>query len=224
MIPTDQLTRTKLFHITHVGNLESILSDGNLYPKNAIKAEKIHTIANEDVQRRRAATLVPLPPAGNLHDYVPFYFAPRSPMLFCNYKGTHADASPQEEIIYLCTTAQNVAANHQYLFYDRHAILTHAQSFNQLSDLEEIEWSLFFEPPTLDGFSKYWQDRSDAAHPTWIYRMEVRQAEFLVHQQLDIEAIETIAVSNRTMKEAVEATLQAHGSELKVLIKPEWYY
>ena len=224
MTPSNQLIETRIFHITHVDNLGSILSAGSLFPKNAIVAGSMHTIANEDVQKKRSATLLPLPPAGNLHDYVPFYFAQRSPMLYCNHRGSHEDASSQEEIIYLCSTAQEVERDHQYLFYDRHAILTHAQCFNKLSDLNKIEWSLLFEPPTLDGFSKFWQNKSDTAHPKWIYRMEVRQAEFLVYNQMDIDSITSIAVINNAMKERVEATLQEYGSELRVCIKPEWYY
>jgi len=38
-------------------------------------------ISMHSVQGHRAVKAVPVPPGGTLHDYVPFYFAPRSPML-----------------------------------------------------------------------------------------------------------------------------------------------
>ena len=39
------------------------------------------TIAYQDIQDKRSVTLVPYGLGGMLHVYVPFYFAPRSPML-----------------------------------------------------------------------------------------------------------------------------------------------
>ncbi|WP_353620333.1 DarT ssDNA thymidine ADP-ribosyltransferase family protein [Geobacillus sp. AYS3] len=38
---------------------------------------KVKVCAHTRIQDRRLTTLVPLPPYGTLHDYVPFYFAPR---------------------------------------------------------------------------------------------------------------------------------------------------
>lgn len=44
-------------------------------------------IAHQNIQDRRAYRQVPFDPGGVLHDYVPFYFAPRSPMLYTISRG-----------------------------------------------------------------------------------------------------------------------------------------
>ncbi|WP_286171369.1 DarT ssDNA thymidine ADP-ribosyltransferase family protein, partial [Geobacillus sp. LYN3] len=61
-------------HITHYSNLPSILCHGGLVANNVAK---VKVCAHTRIQDRRLTTLVPLPPYGTLHDYVPFYFAPR---------------------------------------------------------------------------------------------------------------------------------------------------
>jgi len=38
-------------------------------------------ISNEELDHKRAATAVPCGPGGTPHDYVPFHFGPRSPMI-----------------------------------------------------------------------------------------------------------------------------------------------
>ena len=55
-------------------------------------------IAHQNIQTRRSTTEVPVPPCRMLHDYVPCYFAPRSPMLYAikngkveGYPGTQSD-------------------------------------------------------------------------------------------------------------------------------------
>ena len=68
-----------LYHITDIRNLESILQQGGLLANNLGKEKGIEyqIIAHSNIQDRRLGKTVPLKPNGNLHDYVPFYFAPR---------------------------------------------------------------------------------------------------------------------------------------------------
>src|SRR5206468_1386651 len=75
---------TPIFHITAIDNLRSIATQGSLVSKNMAAAQNLAAadIAYQHIQGRRAARAIPIVPAGSLHDYVPFYFAPRSPMLF----------------------------------------------------------------------------------------------------------------------------------------------
>ncbi|UPJ54641.1 DUF4433 domain-containing protein [Bradyrhizobium sp. 200] len=75
-------TPTPLFHITAIDNLRSIAST-SLLSKNRVAVQGINfaNIAFQTVQGHRSVKLVPIASGGNLHDYVPFHFAPRSPML-----------------------------------------------------------------------------------------------------------------------------------------------
>ncbi len=74
----------RLFHITAISNLPAICKTGMLISKNGGAAAGINyqTIAHRSIQERRSVKAVPNPPGGNLHDFVPFYFAPRSPTLY----------------------------------------------------------------------------------------------------------------------------------------------
>jgi hypothetical protein len=79
MFPPEHLNKTEVFHITHVENLARILGEGQMTAKNLQNPRGHLSIASEEVQDRRAKIRVPVAPGGSLHDYVPFYFAPRSP-------------------------------------------------------------------------------------------------------------------------------------------------
>jgi len=224
MIPPDHLTKTRIFHMTHVDNLPNILCQGKLLAKSRVKKNQRKSIASEEVQSRREKTLVTKPPGGVLHDYVPFYFAPRAPMLYCNHVGSIENACDQSDIIYFVTTAQRLAKKTDFVFYDRHAVLSYAECFNQLEDLEEIDWRIFFEPPHVGGYAKYWQDRQDSNHPHWSSRREIRQAEFLAHEKLDFSLINGIAVNNAKIEARVIDALQDTEYNHKVAIKPAWYF
>jgi ssDNA thymidine ADP-ribosyltransferase, DarT len=78
-----------IYHITHIDNLESILSEGGLLAYNVMLETQTNytNIAYENIQDRRATIRVPCGGCGVLHDYVPFYFAPRSPMLYTINRG-----------------------------------------------------------------------------------------------------------------------------------------
>jgi hypothetical protein len=226
MIPAEHLDKTAVFHITHVENLASMLGEGRLTARNFQPPGSCRSIANEEVQDRRARVVVPVPPGGPIHDYVPFYFAPRSPMLFCNHRGSIPNARPQGEIIYLVTTAQNIAAvGRPFAFYDRHAVVGYAQAFNRLEDLKQVDWRVFFEPPLVGDYARYWQNRNDDQFPHWVTRKEVRQAEFLAHQWLPLSCIRLIGTYNRAAKERVEELFKLHGNfSCPVETRTDWYF
>jgi hypothetical protein len=225
MIPDQHLAKTAVFHITHVENLTSMLGAKRMMAKNLQAPGTCRSIANEEVQDRRARVVVPVAPGGPLHDYVPFYFAPRSPMLYCNHRGSIPNAKPQGEIIHLVTTAQNIAASDRpFVFYDRHAVVGYAQAFNRLEDLGEIDWRVFFEPPLIGDYAQYWLNRTDDQHPHWMTRKEVRQAEFLVYQWLPLSCIRLIGTYTLATKGRVEDLLRIHGISCAVETRTDWYF
>jgi hypothetical protein len=72
-----------ILHFTHIDNLPAIVADGRL--SCDVRARLGRTVVEvgdadiKDVRRRRP---VPCRPGGRVGDYVPFYFGPRSPMMF----------------------------------------------------------------------------------------------------------------------------------------------
>lgn len=216
----------RLFHITAIANLPAICAAGALLSKNAGAAAGIdyQNIAYQGAQGARAGRAVPNPPGGVVHDYVPFYFAPRSPMLGAIEQGRVANCAwRQRDIVHLETTVERVVdGNMPFVFYDRNATLAFAQAFTDLARLDAVAWDLLTEEPTLDGFCKYWQNRlSVQRHAD---RMERRQAEFLVHGRVPLDRLVRIGVMDENCAAAVRTLLVAGGVNLPVEVKPDWYF
>ena len=216
---------THLFHITAIANLAAIASSGALLSKERLTADGLNptNIAYETIQDRRARTMVPIAPGGTLHHYVPFHFAPRSPMLMTIDKGNVPGCDlTQNDIVYLTTTAQIIAnQGAPFVFTDYHAVMAIASFFSDLNDLNQINWSIFFEHPLLGGYCKYWQNRSTPAH---MMRMETRQAEFLVRDTVPLAVITQIGVKSRKMAGQVQMALANTGWNPPIQIVPGWYY
>lgn len=217
---------TPIFHITPIVTLPSIAGAGRLLAKNEIRRLGIVTasIAYEGIQDRRAARKVPCGPKGTLHDYIPFHFAPRSPMLMAINGGRVPNCDyRQADIVHLVSEAQSVPKlGRPFVFSDVHAVFDYAQFFEDLERLDEIDWSIFFEPPLRDGYCPYWQNQH--SNPTRVRRKEIRQAEFLVHQFLPLAAIREVSVINREAESRVRDTLVGTGWNPDVRIRPGWYY
>lgn len=216
----------RLFHITAIANLPGICGAGALLSKNGGAAAGIayQNIAYQGAQGARAGRYVPDPPGGTVHDYVPFYFAPRSPMLGAIEKGNVADCAwRQADIVHLETTvAQITAGGTPFLFYDRNATLPYSQAFTDLADLREVAWDLLTEEPRLDGFCKYWFDRPRVAR--YADRMERRQAEFLVRGAVRLACFSRIGVVDDERAAQVRAILAAAGVNLPVIVMRDWYF
>jgi hypothetical protein len=132
----------RIFHITAICNLPSIAKSRKLYSNSLLRKKQIEygNIAYQGAQGRRATKLVARPPGGVIHDYVPFYFAPRSPMLFTINKGNVPDCPyRQQDIVHFVTTVEAVTSNRlPYVFYDYNATLTIATCYSDVKDLEVV--------------------------------------------------------------------------------------
>lgn len=216
----------RLFHITAIANLPAICAAGALLSKNAGALAGIgyQNIAHQGAQGARAGRAVPNPPGGLVHDYVPFYFAPRSPMLFAINGGQVAGCQwRQGDIVHLETTVDRaIAGNIPFVFYDRNATLAFSRAFTDLAYLGEVAWGLLTEQPALDGFCKYWQSKFNVER--YADRMERRQAEFLVHGRVPLERFVRIGVIDENRAAEVRTILAASGVNLPVEVKTDWYF
>lgn len=181
-------------------------------------------IAYQGAQGKRATKLVAKPPAGVIHDYVPFYFAPRSPMLGAiNLGKVDGCTYRQQDIVHFVTTVEAVAEKGlDFVFYDYNATLDYADCYNDLRDLGKIDWDLFFEAPRLDGYCQYWF--STANNPKYIRRMETRQAEFLVHKSVPLALMDCVGVYSTEKAAEVKEILEDADIELPVEVKRAWYF
>lgn len=203
-----------IYHMTHINNLPNILAQGCIYCDRDAQRYLRRQTAYSHLKARRAGTYVSQ--GGTLDQYVPFYFAPRSPMLYAIHTG-HVPGVPadQRPIIYLVTYAQTVAeAGLPFVFCDRHPLSDprYLRWSNNLSDLHTlIDWEVM---------------RSLTWHNTPLYpnRKSRRQAEFLVRGKLPFELIHKIGVYDRTMLSEVQRLLQPYPYQPNVSVERGWYY
>ena len=216
----------RIFHITAIPNLASIAKAKMLHSNGVLQKKKLahENIAYQGAQGKRATKLVARPPGGVIHDYVPFYFAPRSPMLMAIDRG-NVEGCPyrQQDIAHLQTTVEAIVENDLlFVFYDYNATLNIATCYNDLPDLDRIDWDLFHEPPLLDGYCRYFHSRVDNSR--YILRKETRQAEFLVYKSIPLKLIQLVGVHNEQKAERVREIFDDAKIKLPVDIKPAWYF
>ncbi len=84
-------TRPKLYHITHVDNLPAILAEGGLCSDAMMAARggPAAAIGMGQIKERRLVLPVRCHLGDRVGDYVPFYFCPRSIMLYLICMANH---------------------------------------------------------------------------------------------------------------------------------------
>ncbi|MBP1466926.1 DUF4433 domain-containing protein [Candidatus Chloroploca sp. M-50] len=170
------------YHFTVIDNLSTILRHGLLATNEKLHRRMPHTaIADQNIQKRRARTNVSCPPGGKVHDYVPFYFCTRSPMLWRVLENKWAE---QRDIIYIVvhiTIIEQVFC----VFTDASANTNSPPNFyNKPGDLMKIDWDAV---DTWRWASKY--DR-----PGCVPVRQAKQAELLVHKSVSSELFAKIVV------------------------------
>lgn len=200
-----------IYHITHINNLPSILRNGGLKPKIQMTGDYVNA-AREGIQSHRATKTVMIEPYGTLHDYVPFYFASRSPMLYTLNLSGAVDESGQKNIIHIVSSVEKIEEiGLRYVFTDGHAIMDLSEFYNTRDKLHEIDWEVV----------NSWSWKNTPQDPD---RKRRKQAEFLVFDFLPISGIISIGVINDTIKQQTESIIVENGREISVRVKPEWYY
>lgn len=209
---TDDVGQVRIFHLTHLDNLPSILEAGGLLSFHELQNRHIapHSIALSKLQARREEIEI-ASVSSNLHDYVPWCFAARPPLLYTTYRGGMGDVK-QWGIVHLLSTVGRVQeANLECLWYDGHPLTTLSDFHFDLAELpQSLDW-----PVLLD---QQWSNTRDDPD-----RKRRRQAEFLIRGFAPWSLILGIAVQTEEAAQAVKDLLPA-DAPLKVRILPEWYY
>jgi ssDNA thymidine ADP-ribosyltransferase, DarT len=205
-----------ILHFTHVTNLPGILAAGCIQADSLVdRASALRVEAGDpSVKARRKDRRIPSAPYGRVADYVPFYFAPRSPMLLTLAKGnvpTYQEG--QDPLVYLVSYTDTAASTGlPCLFSDGNCASALTSVFNDLAVLESaVDWEIMT--------ARMWANTPDDQD-----RVRRRMAEFLVHQRVPIACISQIVVRHETMKRQVETILAAHDSSVPVAVRPWWYF
>jgi len=208
---------TPIYRLIHVDNLHVCLQRGGLHAPNYTPNDGLRykTIHNVDIQLQRRVVRIPCGPGGVIHDYVGFYFGFLSPMMLQLKTGqVEGYNEGQEPLIYLVSTAQAVVdSGVGYVFSDGHGVAAYTEWYDDLSDLDKVDWNMVYQ--------RYWADNIEDMD-----RQRRKQAEFLVHRFCDWKLIHEIGVINDTMSEKVNNVLNRfpNRSHPPVRVRREWYY
>jgi hypothetical protein len=214
------LAQRLVYHFTHVDNLPGILEVGGLLADSAAAGSSLAVdVGDRDIKDARRRRVVPIPPGGPIADYVPFYFAPRSPMMYriaCDCRdgipGRYADGD--DPLVYLVSSMDRiVAAGLRWVGTDGNAAAAVSRFAAATAELEEmVDWPLMSE--------RIWKDVPDD-----LDRRRRRMAELLVHRRVPLDSILGFAVRTAERQRAVRTVLSAYGLAGRYLaVRPAWYY
>lgn len=204
-----------LFHFTHRLNLPSVIAYG-LRSDSAVRADgSLAVEVGEDrIKEQRRRRGVPMGPGGVVADYVPFYFAARSPMLYAISRGNvPAYQDGQNPLVYLVTDLDRLQkVGCRFVFTDRNAYYQTATYAEDPAELDQlVDWELME--------ATMWNNT--AAEPD---RMERRMAELLVHESVPFSAVLAVGVRSAAIASAVAEVLGTLDDPPPVLVRPNWYY
>lgn len=206
----------KIYHIVHVDRLPSVITDGFLWCDAEIirRAPSGTTIGMSGIKQRRLNELT-LTSHPRLHvgDCVPFYFCPRSVMLYLIYQANHSELAyrdGQGPIIHIeadLRAAVSWAQRNQkrWAFTLSNAGAYYFEDRCDLAQLGEIDW--------------------DAVRARdWRGCKEGKQAEFLLEYSFPWHLVERIGVYSETIGHRVVRALPGDGHRPLVEVKTDWYY
>ena len=210
-------SRPKIYYITHVTNLPSIIADGYLVSDATIikRGGPPMSIGMSTIKERRLSLPVDCHPGDYVGDYVPFYFCSRSVMLFLIYCGNHPELTytgGQDPIVHLEADLHDVVAwadgnGWRWAFTLSNAGAAYALFRSSLDNLDEINW--------VAVAANDWRQPEIK---------EGKQAEFLLHGSFPWELVSRIGVRSMITKTQVNTALKTGAHRPKVTIQPGWYY
>ncbi len=205
---------TPIYHITHIRNLAKIIARRRLLSDRRVRAESVapDEIGFDHIKQRRLDEIrVPCCPGTCVGDFVPFYFCPRSVMLYVINRrpGDLRYRGGQREIVHLVSSVERaVATGRPCAFSNGNAGARYA-TFS--ADLAQLAASLDWDCISATD----WRDPAVR---------ERKQSEFLVHDEVPWEAVEQIGVIDASLATETEAAIAAAAHRPEVVVRPDWYY
>ena len=210
--------RPKIYHITHVRNLPLLLEAGRIW-SDAKRLElglSCTIVGMSEIKRRRLEELsIHCHPGTMVGHYVPFYFCPRSIMLYILHRGNHPEIvyrEGQAGIVHLQADLRRVvglADEHKvrWAFTNCNAGARYASFFNSLDCLGEVDWAAVEATDFSSASIK-----------------EGKQAEFLVYESFPWSWVEKIGVANQMVLQQVQAVLAESEHQLPAAVERGWYF
>jgi hypothetical protein len=215
-------SQPKLYHIVHEDRLPSVLADGFLWSDAEVLRRRCGgtTIGMSRIKRRRLEENFLTSHIGLMvGQCVPFYFCPRSIMLYLIWQANHEDLAyrgGQAPIVHLQFDLYAVAAwagraSKRWAFTLSNAGSRYFEDRANLAQLGEINWTavetrkwsgLGVDPGIKEG----------------------KQAEFLVEERCPWSLVERIGVKSQAVYQRVAGLLAQNQHRPALAIDPDWYY
>jgi hypothetical protein len=197
-----------IYHITDVDNLPGILAEGGLWSDKIMSERDPTVIGYDHIKRRRLEQLL-VSSADNrfVGEFVPFYFCPRSPMLFTiNMGNTGRPTGCQSTIVHLVSKV-SFAANLgvAWAVSTGNAGAVHTTFESTLEAIDQLDWD------AIDA--RYWRDKRHQ-----------KQAEFLVADFFPWEGFHEIGSHNAEVAGRVWELIQPQNHQPEVSVHTDWYY
>lgn len=210
--------RPEIYHITHGRNLARIIVDGCLWSDAEIvtRGGPEALIGMSKIKKRRLEELdVSCHPGTKVGHYVPFYFCPRSVMLYLLHRGNHPEIDYREgqrPILHLVADLNEVVAwaegeGRRWAFTDKNAGSRYFQSFRDLARLDRLNWDHIAGHDFRDPEVK-----------------DAKQAEFLVFGSFPWTLVRTIGAISATHAERVREIVSVGDHRPDVQVRSGWYY
>lgn len=206
----------KIYHIVHVDRLNSIISTGGLLSDKGVTASQCcgtNIGLNNIKHRRLTQNKLASHPGLYVGECVPFYFCPRSVMLFVIHKGDNPDLTyngGQRDVVHLQADLNNVVKwasqnNVRWAFTDSNAGSYYYRDFSDLSKLGNIDWN------AVDALQ-------------WKTCREGKQAEFLIENFFPLTFVEYVGVQNKSVHMEVSSIFGSSAFKPVVQVRTDWYY
>jgi len=197
-----------IYHITDAGNLPEILAGGCLY-SDATMAKKNPTVIGHDHIKLRRLNEISVACCGSrmVGEFVPFYFCPRSPMLYTINRGnTGRPPGCQRTIVHLVSNmAAGLATGRAWAVSSGNAGAYHTTFGTDLEALEELDWK--------------------AIRATdWKGQQHQKAAEFLVADSFPWRGIQKIGCQNSGTLDKVRDLTAGAVHQPALELTPQWYY
>ena len=208
----------KLYHILHVDRLDSIIADGFLWSDAEVARHGAAgtAIGMSNIKHRRLQELtLDSHPGLHVGECVPFYFCPRSVMLYVIGMANHPELAyrgGQDPII--------------HLEVDLHTAVDWANLYG-------LRWAFTL----CNAGSRFFEDRADLARlheidwaaiqaRNWSTCKDGKQAEFLMEERFPWHLVERIGVHSRAIYKQVLQVLASSSPQHtpRVEVRNDWYY
>jgi ssDNA thymidine ADP-ribosyltransferase DarT-like protein len=173
------------------------------------------SIGMGDIKAKRLKLPLKCHPDDFVGDYVPFYFCPRSIMLYVIHRANHPDLryrGGQEPIVHLEADLREVADwadgnARRWAISMSNAGARYAAFRKSIDALDELDWSAITNRDFQDPAVK-----------------EGKQAEFLVHTHVPWTLVRQITVRTAAIQSRVQTALATAAHRPPVQIRRDWYY